>query len=289
MTRFFLFISAFILFNACSNESTEQNDRIAALEKEKNELLSKEQEKDSTINSFISSFNLIQDNLSKIKEKQRVISDNSQDKELQKTNEEQIIADIELIHQLMESNKSTIAELNNGLSKANKNLKGANIKIAELEKMLAKLSQQIAEKDVQIAELHDELSTMNQALRNLFQEYNDRITELEVKDTKLNTAHYAFGTAKELQEQGVITKEGGFIGLGKIAKLKEDFNRSYFTTVDITLTESIPLHSKKAKVVTIHPSDSYELSKKDERIDQLIIKDYEAFWSASKYLVIVVE
>ena len=61
--------------------------------------------------------------------------------------------------------------------------------------------------------------------------------EVEVKTEKLNTAFYAIGTAKELKEKGVTTKEGGFIGLGKSTKVKlaaEETKKLSSTTTEVT-------------------------------------------------------
>ncbi|HCT70119.1 MAG TPA: hypothetical protein DF409_02750, partial [Bacteroidales bacterium] len=63
---------------------------------------------------------------------------------------------------------------------------------------------------------------------------------------ELNTAYYVIGTKKELRDQNIITMEGGFAGIGRNKKMKEDFNQDYFTRVDITQLKSIPVLRKKA-------------------------------------------
>jgi hypothetical protein len=113
--------------------------------------------------------------------------------------------------------------------------------------------------------------------------------ESAVKTEKLNTAYYAFGTSKELIKNNVLTKEGGFIGLGKTQKVKEDFNKNYFTKVDVTALSEIPLGAKKAKLVTTHPGGSYRIDGADGKAEKLVITNTEDFWSASKYLVVVIE
>jgi hypothetical protein len=87
----------------------------------------------------------------------------------------------------------------------------------------------------------------------------------------------------------VLTKEGGFIGMGKAEKLKADFNKTYFTQVDVSETTSIPLACKKAKLITVHPTESYKFDGPEGKIEKLIITNTEEFWSTSKYLVIVVD
>ena len=123
----------------------------------------------------------------------------------------------------------------------------------------------------------------------LFQEYNNRLEEMGDQEDELNTAYYCYGSAKELKEQGVISKKGGFIGIGKTAKLSDNFNKEYFTKVDVSIINHIDIISKKVKVVTNHPSESYKIEGENGSVEKLVILDSDAFWSASKYLVMVVE
>mgnify|MGYP000874925023 CR=1 FL=1 len=117
----------------------------------------------------------------------------------------------------------------------------------------------------------------------------NNISIYEIKTEKLNTAYYAFGTSKELIKNNVLTKEGGFIGMGKTAKMKSDFNKAYFTKVDASVFTEIVLSAKKAKLVTTHPAGSYKIEGAEGKAEKLVITNAEDFWSASKYLVIVVE
>ena len=114
--------------------------------------------------------------------------------------------------------------------------------------------------------------------------------ESDLKTEKLNTAYYAIGTAKELIKQNVLTKDGGFIGLGKSTKLKANFNTAYFTKVDVTTLKEITIGSKKAKVISTNPADSYSFEgEQGKKITNLLINDPAAFWATDRYLVIVTE
>jgi hypothetical protein len=126
-------------------------------------------------------------------------------------------------------------------------------------------------------------------MTNLNVNYEEATQESAVKTEKLNTAFYAFGTSKELIKNGVLTKEGGFIGIGKIQKMKDDFNKNYFTKVDVSTTNTLVLGAKKAKLITTHPSGSYKIEGADGKAEKLVITNSEEFWGTSKYLVIVVE
>ena len=187
---------------------------------------------------------------------------------------------------LLLENKDKMAALN---AKLRKNQKQSNLKIAELETMIESLAYRMQEKDAEIADLHTQLAEANKQLMVLFEEYNNRLEEMGEQEDELNTAFYCYGSSKELKDQGVISKSGGFIGIGKTAKLSDDFNKEYFTQIDISTINEIELMSKKVKIITNHPSDSYKIEGEDDSADKLVILDADAFWSSSKYLVMVVE
>jgi chromosome segregation ATPase len=196
---------------------------------------------DSSMQEFIRGFNEIQDNLDMIKEKEKIVTASSKDAETRKTKQEQIVADIQTIYDVMNKNKQRLAAMKTKLKDSNK-------RNEELEKFIARLTTEIEEKDSQINNLKGELERLNIEMTNLITTYKEEVQASDVKTEKLNTAYYAFGTTKELIKNNVLTKEGGFIGLGKSQKMKEDFNKDYFTKIDITSVTSIPLGAKKSKI-----------------------------------------
>jgi DNA repair exonuclease SbcCD ATPase subunit len=286
---FLVLVTSVILsiFTSCSGGNEEENPLADSLSGVNNELNGQLTEKEKAIQQFVNTFNDIQANLNEIKEKEKIIVTSTKLGDV-KSKEEQIKEDIQAIYELMGKNKSKINSLN-------KKLKTAKSKITGLEQLIANLEAQLNEKDLQITDLKNqieqlniELSNLNLNYEDLALKYNEVSEEVDVKTTKLNTAYYVVGTSKELKENGVITKEGGFIGLGKSAQLKQDFNKDYFTKVDITNFSKLSIASKKAKIITTHPSSSYKLNG-EKTIESLEINNSEDFWSTSKYLVIVVE
>lgn len=286
----FILISIVFLFvaTACNQKEKRQIDLLT---KENDALRSEAQSKDSTINQFFLLLNEIEQSLAEVKQKQQVISKNAiQSSELKNDVREQIDQDIQTINELMDKNKKTISYLN-------RKLKESNLKIAEFERMLAQTVQQIEERDAEILDLKDKLTALNFSIETLnakvdtLMEDNVELTLTVNKQTEaINSAWYAFGTKKELLENKVIDKTGGFLGIGKSTKMKADFDNSYFTKVDISQVKSIDLFVKKAKLITTHPSDSYQfVAGQNGGVDKIEITNSEKFWSASKYLVIEVE
>ena len=139
-----------------------------------------------------------------------------------------------------------------------------------------------------MAGLNIEVGNLEEDIANLEMDNEEKDNMIDDKDDEINTAYYVIGTKKELLENEVITKEGGFIGMGKIAKLKDKFNKDYFTKVDIRETSEISVYAKKGEVITNHPSDTYKIIG-EEKLDKIEILNPKEFWGASKYLVIMTD
>ena len=274
-------IAASSLFTiSCGGSEKEANPLADSLASVNGELNGQLSEKEVALQEFVNSFNEIQENLNAIKEKEKIVTASSQSGDV-KSKEETIKEDIQAIYDLMAKNKNRIGSLS-------KKLKNANSKIAGLEQMIATLQAQIDAKDGEISDLKAQLESKNIELSNIVMNLENVEAESSAKTEKLNTAFYAFGTSKELKEKNVITKEGGFIGMGKSTKLKDDFNKEYFTKVDASQVTSINIGAKKAKIITSHPTSSYKLVG-DKTVEKIEILNTEDLWSNSKYLVIITE
>ena len=101
------------------------------------------------------------------------------------------------------------------------------------------------------------------------------------QEKSLNAAWFVFGTKSELKAQKILQS-------GDVLK-SADFNKDYFTQIDIRTTKEIKLYSKRAELLTTHPAGSYELVKDDKGQLTLKITNPTEFWSVSKYLVIQVK
>jgi chromosome segregation ATPase len=244
---------------------------------------------DKQIHKYLGDFNDIQENLNKIKEMENIISlKTANPTEMQDSTKENINNDINVIYDLLQKNKQTIENMKRKLNKSEKKMK-------ELEKMIENLQMQLDEKDTEIAALKDELAKLNIHIEILVTQVDSLTVENKVKDeeiadktTELNTVYYVFGTQKELITKQILTKEGGFIGLGKMEKLRQDFNKDYFTTADLRELNTVTLAAKKARLITTHPTNSYKFVGTN-KVDRIEITDAAKFWSASKYMVIVIE
>ena len=275
-----IILTNFLVSNCSKGSDDSENSIKDSVENVSGNLNGKLNEKDAAIQELVSSFNEIQENLNAIKEKEKIISKVTSDGDV-KSKEDQIKEDIQSIYDLMAKNKDRIASLS-------KKLKNSKLKIEGLEKMIENMQATLNLKDSEIEELKTKIEGLNVELSNLTTNYKAVENESNQKTEIINTAFYAIGTSKELKENNVITKEGGIIGLGKTTKLSSDFNKEYFTKINIEKTTSINLGAKKIKMLTTHPSSSYKLIG-EKPIEKLEITNTKEFWSASKYLVIILD
>ena len=265
---------------ACKEDPT-QSEQYKQLEQDRQTVAAESGMKDSTINSMFGAFNNISENLRAIKEKQGMLGKNEQGGvETGPDMEKRIAQDLYMIDSLLSENKKLIERMR-------KNAKGNKNKISELEKTIALMEQTIADKDTEIAGLKEQLTSTNASLASMIQMYQDKDQLATTQRAELNKAYYCVGTSKELKENGVVTKEGGFVGIGKSTKLNtQGLNMEYFKQVDVTQMLEVPVNAKKAKLITSHPAGSYKMDAVEGKTEKLMITDPNAFWSVSKYLVI---
>jgi chromosome segregation ATPase len=203
------------------------------------------------------------------------------------TDAQRLKEDILFIQQKMADNRKQIEDLQ-------KKLAAGGAETANLRKVLANLQKELEAKVVRIAALQGELASKNIRIAeldsavvmltgdvNALQEITDvQQGVIEQQITQLNTAWYVYGTAKELKEQNILKN-------GKVLSSTE-FNKNYFTEIDVRDDKVFPLYAKHAKLLTAHPDGSYEFTKDDEKLLTFHIIDADAFWSVSRYMVIQV-
>ena len=150
----------------------------------------------------------------------------------------------------------------------------------EKDQQLQQLRAELDAKDIHIMDLDEKIANLNTNVNNLTAEGKQKTETINSQDKQLHSAWYVFGTKSELKEQRIYVD-------GKV--LQSNFNRDYFTKIDIRVTKEIKLYSRSAKLLTAHPSGSYTLQQDANKQYVLRITNPQQFWSTSKYLVILVK
>ncbi|GAB1450337.1 hypothetical protein MASR2M47_03930 [Draconibacterium sp.] len=292
MKKLVFIVLGIVFLGACHNYKKDAQGLMVA----KDSLEQVTAFKDSSIASFLNDFSAIQANLDSIKQLEKIVSVQSgSNREMNANQKQRIIEDIAMLHQLLQKNKELTASLQKKLKNANLKIGDLGETIAGLELLVKNLEAQANEQDIVIADLTTEVKKLNVDITQL----NEKILAVETVSKQksqiideqmesLNKAYYAFGTMKELKDNGIIEKSGGVIGIGKTAVMKTDFNRDYFTEIDIRNFDFLRLMAKKAELITVHPEGSYHFTGKKGG-DTLFIDNTAEFWKASKYLVVLTD
>ncbi len=272
-------VALLVSCNGNKSNSNEANSEIDSLQNLVNE-------KDFAINEMMGALNEIQSGFKEINEAEGRVNMLSQSAE-GNSNVENIRETMTFIQETMESQRQKIAELEKKFNASNLNsaklkeaINGLKLQLEEKSQAIETLTAQLAEKEVQITTLNEHVEALTAENTVVKQQRDETKQVAQKQDAELNTAWYVFGTSKELKEQNILQK-------GEI--LKGDYNKEYFTKIDIRTTRVIPLNSKSAKILTTHPADSYKLMKDSKGEYTLCISESDSFWSISKYLVILVK
>jgi SMC interacting uncharacterized protein involved in chromosome segregation len=268
----------------------EQSRQTAMLEDQKVSFTEMLNQRDSTINDWVNTFDQIEKNLQEIKAKQKIIAMSANDREFTKDRKKQIMEDIQYINTLLEQNKKKIASLNSQLKKSGVTIKGLQDKIAELEAAMKQSEIEISDLKTSLAEKNFQIDQLNTKVNDMQVAIYQKEQTISSQTDEMNKAYVASGTYKDLKERGLVSKEGGFLGLlGKNKTLKENFPDSLFSQIDIRVTKTIPVNSKNVKLITEHPQGSYELIHEDkDKIAYIEITDPNMFWKISRYAVVEV-
>ncbi len=256
------------------------------------------EERDSLVNEFSITMDEIEKSLTFVKNKRSQLSIDR--KEGNPSRNEAIIADIKLMNTMLEESSKRIDELEKKLKASGIDIKSFKNKIAQLTKSveeqnasIEKLQIDLQQRDNQIAQMDEELIKMEIDIAQKENTLKMKTDSLKLKseiitnkDNDLNRAFFASGTFKELKENGVVDKEGGFLFLGRSEKMLKDFNENYFTELDKRSTDVFPIFSKKAEMISQHPDSSYRYIYEDDKIAYLKIENPEEFWKLTKYAVV---
>lgn len=288
MKKLVYLIISVLFITSCGNEAADLSAELDQIKQENTELkmqASQLEEKDSLLSQYSRFILDVQNNLNQIRDKENtVLMPQNGDVNIQTA--ETIKSDLQQLGALLADNKRKIARMNS-------KLKNSNGQLNELEEVIRSLTKQAEEREVKILGMKGQMGDMEVAFDELMAAYEtnlaviaDKNETIEDQDNQLHTAYYAFGSKKELKDNNVITSEGGVIGIGKTKKLKDDFNKEYFTEINTKEISEITLGVKKADIITTHPVGSYELVG-EGNVEKIKILDADRFWSVSKYLVVV--
>lgn len=183
----------------------------------------------------------------------------------------------EQLAKLESKNKSQSAEFKKMIANLNAQLEERNEKIAEITNQLAATSKELSVKVKEVADLTQNVESLNK-------ESKEQKTTIAEQDQTIHMANYLIGSRKALKDAEVISRQGIFCP----PIVSSQAQKADFVKIDVRETTSIPLNNKKAKLLSVHPADSYVLETGEDGNLMLKITDVNNFWKQTKYLVVMV-
>jgi hypothetical protein len=271
-----------ISMQACNDQAEEAPEPV-----DEQAYVDEIKEKDSIMQLIFASMDDIEAELVKTKEKEGILSLNSPYPENPGIpQKDRILLDIQLLSHLLDENKQKIEEYKLRVS----NLKNGERKyagqIAEFENMIKDRDAAIEKYKELVAILETDRVMFTQRIDSLKKSGVEKDEVIKQKDEQLQTAYMAKGTRRELKSKGIIESKGGVLGMGRTNTVSPTVSKTQLTSLNIQLVTSIPVNSKKAKLLSVHPPSSYVLNREGDEITTLEIINVEEFWKNSKYLVL---
>ena len=254
--------------------------------------------RDSLVYEMTTTFQQIEENLTFVRNKrdQMVLTP----KEGQHNQKKMLVEDIKLMNEMLAESSVKIEELDKKLKNSGFEIKSFRNKIAQLTKSIEEQDSsiqqlrteidqrdyKISEMGTQLASLQTDIAVKEDSLLSKSQAIANKSQIIVEKENEINKAFVAVGTHDQLIKNGVLTKEGGFLGIGKNLVIRDNLNQKYFTQLDIRNTNHFPINSKKVKLISEHPANSYTLVEENDKIAYLEIENPEEFWKLTKYVIV---
>ena len=283
MKKLLFFAACAVAVASCNQDAVKKAEQAALQQRDSLEQIIAQ--KDNEINDMMTTLSDIEEGFREITEAQNRVT-------LAKSGEgtntkARIKENLQFIQSAMQQNKELINKLKQQVREST--VKGGQLKkiidnltqqMEVKDKQLQALREELDKKDIHIAELDEMVSDLNTNVASLKEENTQKTETISTQDKALHTAWFVFGTKKELKEQNILDA-------GEV--LRSNFNKEYFTKIDIRIDKEIKLYSKSAEILTSHPASSYTLQRDANKQYVLRITNPDAFWSTSKYLVIQVK
>ena len=279
-----------VVFITRENEYKEQQTETQLVNENLSAII---EHRDSIINDLVETFNEIEQDMNIVQEKENLLALSAEDPEFSDDVRERILSEVRQMNQLLEENKAKVNELNRRLKESGIEIAALKEKMAMLEASISQrdssiqvLKLELVERDFQLAEMNTVIDSLGTEVGVMEETILQKEAVISQHVAELDKAFLASGTSKELEEKGILTKEGGFLGLGRNKTVPATIADSYFDQISISETERIDVNAKKVEFISDHPEDSYKVISNDSIVQYIEITEPEKFWKKTRYAVV---
>mgnify|MGYP006276265025 CR=1 FL=1 len=276
MKTLFILVVSVLLIGSCGvrKENKALKAQLDSLKTENVKLKKEQSRRLATLTDYRRFLNEVEANLSEIDKNRELVANLNKEVNTRKELAENIRAHISNISALMENSRLKIMSMDRSLVELRKDTVQNSEEILMMENRMDSLTRQLVEMDRQIEILDNSLEEID-SLYRMEKSMADQLDDI------INRAYFYAGPGSELRKRGIVEKEGGFIGLGRVKVLDASAPDSLFIKIRKDEDFTIPFDGRDAKLITQHPEDSYSVTPGNLRIN-----DPDEFWKAGNYLVI---
>ena len=288
-------VSLLLVVLMAASCNVERSEKYQTLLAERDSLYTEAVAAKGGFDNALNTINEIENALEAIRAQENIIM-----MENQEGNTNKAVLEINAIQQTLQENRKKIEKLEKQLAEQGSKSKALNQTVSRLKKQLEEkdtyinnLKDELQQSRQQIADLNEQVSDLNENINELSSNLDVMTVQnaaqqatIENQDAMLNTVWICIATQQMLVEKGVLSK-GGLFQPTEISK--QGFDKSQFMQGNKRDLDIIPLHTKKAKIMTNHPESSYEITETEDGNKVLEIRDKDAFWSMSNYLVVSIK
>ncbi|MBO7255045.1 MAG: hypothetical protein J6U79_01550 [Paludibacteraceae bacterium] len=283
-----IFVSV-VLFLASCNKIAEKSSLYKNLKAETDSLIVESQMRNADLVDICKTIDDVVAGLDNIREEERTLALQSAEVAVDEEAKVRATENLKTIVLSIERYKQQITKLEQKLK----------LQPAQFRATINNLKKSLEEKDLAISALSTELGlkesildsirtrvvSLELANDSLLQQIDEINGQIEAKqeiideqNVTINTGFYVLGTQSELKKMGVLLKK----------KVNPKVDSRKFTKIDIRKNKEINLSTtKQIKLVSLHPEGSYSIEINKFGSKTLKIKDPDAFWKQTRYLVVV--
>ena len=284
-------IAGVLFLSASCNKIAEQSSLYKNLRAEADSLAVEAEMRNADLVDICKTIDDVVAGLDNIKDEERTLALQSAEIAVDAEAKVQAAENLKTIVLSIERYKQQIANLEKKLK----------LQPAQFRATINSLKKSLEEKELAIEELSYELGMQASVLDSirarvvdlelandsLLQQIDEINVQMEAKqdvideqDATINAGYYVLGTQSELKKSGILVKK----------KVNPKVDARKFTKIDIRKNKELDLKTtKNVKLASLHPENSYTIEVNKFGSRTLKIKDPNAFWKQTRYLVIVLK
>jgi len=270
----------------CNGRTAELEKENATLQQQNREMAEDLSSQDLYIDDVMTSINDVYQSIESARTREKNLLSETKDIEATNTKtktevRQGLIDRVTIITENLHTNLKKVSGLQAKLNASRK-------KYTALQSMLDKLRTTLEEREQSIGSLETRVRGLEGDLASKTQLVIERDNTIAAQQKHMSTAYYMVGTRDELEQKGIIRKEGGFLWglLGSTTTLAGTLDPSGFTAID---RESKTVFRVNGRISEILPRRDEALYTREEvggKESVLTVADRDHFWQ-SKYLVIL--